>query len=122
MAKILVVDDSRMARRMLRRILEPAGYEVLEAENGMSALERFFLDRPDLVMLDLAMEGMSGFDVLRKLREIEPQARVVIATADIQKMTRQLAEEAGAAGFVTKPFVPDEVLDIVRAVLEGGGK
>ena len=58
MAKVLVVDDSGMSRRTLRRILEPAGHQVAEAEDGMAALERYFLDRPDVVLLDMTMNGM----------------------------------------------------------------
>ena len=69
--KILIVDDSGLARRRARGILEEAGYEVVEAEDGMAALERYFVDRPDLVLLDLVMKGMYGLDVLAKLREMD---------------------------------------------------
>lgn len=121
MANILVVDDSAMSRRILRRMLEPVGYSVLEADDGLAALERYLLDRPDLVLLDMTMRGMHGLDVLSKLREMDPQARVIIATADIQRSTRELAEAGGCSGFITKPFVADEVLQIVQAALHGGG-
>ena len=70
--KILLVDDSALARRSARHILESAGYEVAEAEDGMAALERYFLEKPDLVLLDLVMKGMNGLDVLTKLREMDP--------------------------------------------------
>ena len=75
-AKILLVDDSGLARRSVRQMLESAGYEVVEAEDGMIALERYFLEKPDLVLLDLVMRGMNGLDVLKKLRELDPKARV----------------------------------------------
>ncbi|HEX3703045.1 MAG TPA: response regulator, partial [Vicinamibacterales bacterium] len=61
-ARVLVVDDSGLARRSVRQILEPAGYAMLEADDGMVALERYFLDKPDLVLLDLVMHGMTGLD------------------------------------------------------------
>jgi two-component system, chemotaxis family, chemotaxis protein CheY len=118
MSKILLVDDSGLSRRILRRILEPAGYEVLEAEDGMGALERYYLDRPDLVMLDMTMNGMHGLDVLAQLRQMDPQVAVIVATADIQDSSRELAATGGAKRFLTKPFSPQQVLDAVHAVLE----
>ena len=118
-AKILIVDDSSLARRALRGILEPAGHQVIEAEEGALALERYFLDKPDVVLLDLVMKGMYGLDVLGKLRELDPQVRVIVATADIQSSTREMAEQAGAVALVNKPFMSDQVLSAVSAALEG---
>lgn len=118
--KILIVDDSALSRRTLRRILEAAGYEVAEANDGMAALEMYFLEKPGLVLLDLVMKGMYGLDVLVKLREMDQQARVVVASADIQSSTRQMVDEAGALGFIHKPFVPDDVVAIVKAAMAGG--
>jgi two-component system, chemotaxis family, chemotaxis protein CheY len=118
--KILVVDDSALSRRTLRRILEPAGYEVIEADDGMTALEVYFLAKPDLVLLDLVMKGMYGLDVLAKLREMDPKTLIVVASADIQSSTRKLADEAGAHGFITKPFVSEDVIATVKAALAEG--
>jgi two-component system, chemotaxis family, chemotaxis protein CheY len=118
MARILIVDDSGMSRRTLRKILEPAGHQVTEASDGMSALEQFFVDRPNLVLLDLTMSGMYGIDVLKKLQEIDPEVRVVVASADIQTSTRAMVEEAGAAAFINKPFDVDRVLKAVSAALK----
>lgn len=120
MARILVVDDSGMSRRTLRKILEPAGHKVTEAEDGIVALERYFLDKPDLVLLDLTMTGMYGIDVLNKLREMDPEARVIIASADIQSSTRDMVEAGGAQAFIYKPFTGEMVLKTVNLVLEGG--
>ena len=118
--RILIVDDSALSRRTLRRILEAAEYEVVEAGDGMEALELYFLEKPGLVLLDLVMKGMYGLDVLVKLREMDPKALVVVATADIQSSTRKMVEEAGALGFVTKPFVAEAVLAAVEAALVEG--
>lgn len=120
MAKILVVDDSGMSRRTLRKILEPAGHQVIEAEDGITALEHYYLHKPDVVLLDLTMTGMYGIDVLEKLREMDAGARVIVASADIQSSTRKLVEEAGASGFINKPFVVGHVLSAVRRALQGG--
>jgi two-component system, chemotaxis family, chemotaxis protein CheY len=109
--KILLVDDSGMARRGARQVLETAGYTVAEAEDGLSALERYFLDKPDLVLLDLVMKGMNGLDVLRKL---------IVVSADVQDSSRALAESGGAAGFLNKPVNAATLLGTVAQVLESG--
>ena len=118
--KILIVDDSALSRRTLRRILESAGYEVVEADDGMIALELYFLEKPSLVLLDLVMKGMYGLDVLVKLREMDPKALVVVASADIQSSTRKLVDEAGALAFINKPFVSEQVIAAVEAALAKG--
>ena len=117
--KVLVVDDSALARRSTRRALEAAGYNVVEAEDGLSALERFFVDRPDVVLLDLVMKGMYGLDVLSKLREMDANARVVVISADIQTSSRELVSAGGATGFLNKPARPEDIVAAVRAALEG---
>lgn len=122
MAKILIVDDSGFSRRTLRKFLEAAGHQVGEAEDGMAAIEQYFLDQPDVVFLDMNMRGMHGLDVLTKLRELDPGVAVVVATADVQSATRQLAAGAGAKAFLPKPFTADTVLTMVSSVLAGEGR
>ena len=119
-AKILVIDDSALSRRTMKRILETAGYNVIEADEGMAALELYFLEKPDLVLLDLVMKGMYGLEVLEKLREMDRNARVVVASADVQSSTRAMVEEAGALAFINKPFVSEQVLAAVSAALAKG--
>jgi two-component system chemotaxis response regulator CheY len=102
---------------MLRRILEGAGHNIIEADEGMIAVEKYFLEKPDVVLLDLIMKGMLGMDVLQQIRSMDPEARVVVATADIQKSTRALTETAGAVGFVTKPFVESEIVAAIESAL-----
>jgi two-component system, chemotaxis family, chemotaxis protein CheY len=119
-ARILIVDDSGFARRSLRQVLEGAGHSVEEAKDGHDALERYFLAKPDLVMLDLVMDGMNGLEVLTKLRELDKDARVIVATADIQASTKAEAQAGGASGFITKPFDREQVLKAVTTVLTGG--
>ena len=118
--KILIVDDSALSRRTLRRILESAGYEVVEADDGMTALELYFLEKPTLVLLDLVMKGMYGLDVLVKLREMDPNALVVVASADIQSSTRKMVADAGALAFINKPFAPEQVIETVETALAEG--
>ena len=118
MAKVLIVDDSAMSRRILRRILEDAGHDVAEAEDGMVAIEKYYLERPDIVLLDLIMKGMFGMEVLQRIRQLDEKARVVVATADIQTSTRTISEAEGAMGFVTKPFIESEIIAAVDSALK----
>jgi two-component system chemotaxis response regulator CheY len=120
--KILIVDDSALSRRTLRRMLESAGYDVVEADDGMAALELYFLEKPGLVLLDLVMKGMYGIDVLLKLREMDQQVRVVVASADIQSSTRKMVDEAGALGFINKPFISEQVIAAVETALAEGAR
>jgi two-component system, chemotaxis family, chemotaxis protein CheY len=115
--KVLVVDDSALARRSLRQILETAGCEVIEAEDGLSALERYYIERPDVVLLDLVMRGMYGLEVLTKLRQLDPAARVVVVSADVQDSSKEMVQAAGAQGFLVKPVQRDDVLATVRGAL-----
>jgi len=118
-AKVLIVDDSSLTRRSLRQILETVGCSVVEAEDGLSALEHYYLEKPDVVLLDLVMRGMYGLDVLQKLRELDADARIVVVSADIQSSSHELAEQAGAKGFINKPFDRAEILGALRAALGG---
>jgi two-component system chemotaxis response regulator CheY len=117
--KVLIVDDSALTRRSLRQILEAAGCELVEAENGLQALERYFIDKPDVVFLDLVMRGMYGLDVLQKIRELDPRARIVVVSADIQTSSQDMVKEAGAAAFINKPFDKTEILAALGTVLAG---
>ncbi len=118
-AKLLIVDDSGLARRSLKQILTHAGYDVVEASDGMSALEQYFVEKPDVVLLDLVMSGMYGLDVLQKLREMDPAARVVVVSADVQSSSQELAAAGGASGFVHKPIDAQQVLEAVSGALQG---
>jgi two-component system chemotaxis response regulator CheY len=118
--KVLVVDDSGLARRTLREILEAAGYAVAEASDGLNALERYFIEKPNIVMLDLVMKGMYGLDVLTKLRELDPAVKVIVVSADIQTSSHELVHEAGGVSFVNKPFDRHDILAAVDAALARG--
>lgn len=118
--KILLVDDSGLARRGARQMLESAGYAVAEAEDGLVALERYFLEKPDLVLLDLVMKGLNGLDVLKKLTEMDGDAKVIVVSADVQDSSRELAIAGGAVGFLNKPVDRALLLSAVARTLETG--
>jgi two-component system, chemotaxis family, chemotaxis protein CheY len=118
-AKILIVDDSGLARRMTRQYLEEQGHSVEEAIDGPQALERYVLNRHDVVVLDMVMHGMYGLEVLTKLRELNPDLPVIVVTADIQKSTRDQVQTAGAAAIINKPLQRDELTVVLAKVLAG---
>ena len=119
-AKILVVDDSGLARRMIRKILEELGHEVEDVPDGTQALERYLLNRHDAVILDLLMHGMYGVDVLQKLKELNPSLPVIVVSADIQRTTRDQVKEAGAVAMVNKPVTREQLEEVLGIVLAGG--
>ena len=119
MCTILVVDDSNYARRILRQTLEQAGYKVVEAGSGLGALESFSLQQPDLVLLDLTMEDMSGLEVLEQLRQSGNNVPVIVISADVQQSTEKIVADAGAVRFVGKPVAPQHLL---RTVADFVGK
>ena len=118
-AKILVVDDSGLARRTLRQYLEELGHTVEEATDGAQALERYFLNHHDLVVLDMVMEGMYGLEVLMKFKQMNPDVRVVVVTADIQNSTKAESRAAGAAALINKPITRADLSRVVNSVLKG---
>src|ERR1700759_5088398 len=119
-AKILVVDDSGLARRLIRKILEELGHDVEDVADGAQALERYLLNHHDAVILDLLMHGMYGVDVLLKLKQLNPDLPVVVASADIQKTTREQVKEGGAAAMINKPVTKEQLQEVLDVVLKGG--
>lgn len=119
-AKILIVDDSSLTRRTLRSMVESLGYAAEDAADGAQALERFFLGKPDVVLLDIVMSGMYGTEVLAKLQEMDPNVRVIVCTSDIQKSTSEQVRAGGAKGIINKPVNKDQLATVLSAVLAGG--
>jgi two-component system KDP operon response regulator KdpE len=117
--KILVVDDERRMVGFIRLNLEQDGFEVIEAYNGTKALERLRDSLPDLILLDVMMPDIDGFEVLRTIREIS-QVPVIMLTAKGEEEDIVKGLELGADDYVTKPFSPRELVSRVKAVLRRG--
>src|SRR5690606_18055883 len=122
MARILVVDDTAFMRLRLNNLLTEAGHEVLEAENGQQAVERYAEAKPDLVLMDITMPVMDGLTALEQIRSQYPEARVIMCTAMGQQALVLRALKAGAKDFIVKPFEPQRVLTAVQRVLGGWGR
>ena len=117
MATILIVDDDAFVRTLLRDMLAGEGYTLLEAEDGRAALDLLGDRAPALVLLDLFMPRLSGMEALASIRQRWPGARVlVISSLDSDRLVNE-ALEAGAAGYITKPFHPVEITSAVARAL-----
>ena len=115
-AKILVADDEPNIVRLLRLYLHNEGHEVIAASNGREALDRFHDESPDLVLLDLMMPELSGFDVCSEIRK-ESNVPVLMLTARAEDIDKVVGLEMGADDYITKPFNPREVVARVKAAL-----
>lgn len=121
MARILVIDEDALLRANLRRLLVLEGYEVLEAEGGRRGVQMALDDPPDLVLCDLVMPDLGGFDVMRRLRADPRTSAVpfvaVTGSAAPAQVERGIA--LGADGYVTKPFEIDHLLSVIVRLLAG---
>jgi two-component system KDP operon response regulator KdpE len=113
---ILVVDDEPRMRRFMRMNLDLEGYRVIEASNGMEAIDRVRDDLPDLVLLDVMMPEMDGFEALRLIRETS-SVPIIMLTVKSDEEDRVRGLELGADDYVTKPFSPRELASRIKAVL-----
>jgi len=114
--RILVVDDEERMVRFIRLNLEHDGFQVIEAFNGTSALNKVRSDLPDLALLDVMLPDIDGFEVLRIIREVSSMP-VIMLTAKGEEDDRVRGLELGADDYITKPFSPRELVSRVRAVL-----
>lgn len=117
MAKILVVDDAEFLRVRISKMLSSEGHEIIEAENGLKAVETYKSARPDLVLMDITMPEMDGLAALREIRSYDSAAKVVMLTALGQESVVLEAIKAGARDFVVKPFEKERVLGAVAKLV-----
>ncbi len=119
MAKnILIVDDAAFMRMMIKDILTKNGYNVAgEAENGLKAVEKYNELKPDLVLMDITMPELDGIGALKRIKEADPNARVIMCSAMGQQAMVIESIQAGARDFIVKPFQADRVLEAVKKVV-----
>ncbi|GAB4325106.1 MAG: chemotaxis protein CheY [Dehalococcoidia bacterium] len=113
MATILVVDDAAFMRMRISKILTEAGYEVIQAENGIQAIEEYKTKNPDAVLLDITMPEMDGLTALKEIKALDANAKVAMVTALGQQQIVLEAVKAGAKDFLVKPCEGERVLAAV---------
>ena len=118
--RVLVVDDNFVNVRLLEELLKSASYEVTTAMSGDAALERLAQSRPDIVLLDVMMPGMDGYEVCRRIRQDEKTAQlpVIMVTALDKESDREMALAAGANDFLSKPVEDNLLLPAIRRILQ----
>ena len=116
MAKnIMICDDAAFMRMMIKDILTKNGYNVAaEAENGAKAVEKYLEVKPDLVMMDITMPEMDGIQALKKIKELDPGATVIMCSAMGQQAMVIESIQSGAKDFIVKPFQADRVIEAVK--------
>jgi CheY-like chemotaxis protein len=119
MSRVLVVDDEPDVLLLCRLNLQQRGHELLEASNGRSALELARDRRPDLIVLDLMLPGMTGYEVLETLKgdDRTSDIPVLVLTAKSLRADRERSLGLGAVGFLTKPFLPSELCELVESLV-----
>jgi two-component system chemotaxis response regulator CheY len=118
--KVMLVDDTKFMRMMLANILKPKGYEIVaEAGDGLEAIDKYKQCKPDLVTMDIVMPHMEGIEAVKNIVASDSNAKVIMVTAVGQESKVKEAIEAGAKGYIVKPFQAPQVLEEVQKVLGG---
>ncbi|MDA1476708.1 response regulator [Bacillus changyiensis] len=115
--KILIVDDQYGIRVLLNEVFNKEGYKTFQAANGLQALDIVGRERPDLVLLDMKIPGMDGIEILKRMKVIDDQIRVIIMTAYGELDMIQESKELGALTHFAKPFDIDEIREAVKVYL-----
>ena len=119
MKKILIADDKPEVVELVRVTLEREDYEIVDASNGKEALRKARVEKPDLVLLDIVMPKMDGFEVCRKLKK-DPEIKdipILMLTAKGQEVDKKRGREVGATDYITKPFSPSALLIKIEEIL-----
>lgn len=119
MARVLVTDDASFMRMMMKQILSQGGHEVVaEAANGQEAIEQYTTHQPDVVTMDITMPVMDGIEAVRGIKLTHPDAKILMCSAMGQKDMVMDAINAGAKGFLVKPFDRNKVLEEINRLLQ----
>jgi signal transduction histidine kinase/DNA-binding NarL/FixJ family response regulator len=116
--KVLCIDDTQEVRLLVRRLLPPH-YVILEADDGLRGIELAEKERPDLVLVDLHMPQLTGYEVATRIKSFLPHIPVIALTADVSAHVRERALASGCDGYISKPIDPDEFADQIQAFLSG---
>jgi two-component system chemotaxis response regulator CheY len=118
MARVLIVDDAMFMRMTIKQMLEAHGHSVAgEAGDGIEAVKKFIEYKPDVVLLDITMPEMNGVEALKRIKELDPDARVIICSAMGQQAMVAQAIQYGAKDFIVKPFEEDRLIAAVDKIM-----
>ena len=118
MAKIMLVDDAAFMRMMVKDALTKAGYtDLIEAQDGAEAVEKFNAENPDLVFMDITMPNKDGLEALKEIKAAHPNANIVMCSAMGQEAMVIEAIKSGAKDFIVKPFKTDRILATAEKIL-----
>ena len=120
MTKILISEDERDIRNLIAFTLEFAGYDVIATKDGQEAVEVIPVEMPDLILLDVRMPRMTGYEVCREIKENEDTKHIPVIFLSAKGQDAEIQEgiDAGAEEYLVKPFAPDDLLARVKAILE----
>jgi two-component system, chemotaxis family, chemotaxis protein CheY len=114
--KIMIVDDSALMVAVIHNFIQKTGreFDMIAAHSGQDSVNLYKKEKPDLVFMDIRMPGMDGVTALQKIKEFDPNARVIMCTAIKTKEEQQKAEESGCVGYITKPFTEEDIIYAVN--------
>ena len=119
MASVLIVDDAAFMRTSLKLMLEKNGFTVVgEADNGATAVQKYLELNPNIVTMDITMPVLDGIEATKKIKEVDPKAKVIIVSAMGQESYVRDAVVAGAKNFIVKPFKPERMLSAIEKALK----
>lgn len=117
--RIVVVDDSAFLKMMIKNMLLKNGFEVVgEASNGLMAIDVYKDLKPDLIIMDITMPELNGIEATKKIKQIDPRAKIVMCSALGQSQTVLESIQAGARDYIVKPFEEEQVIKIIRKCLK----
>ncbi len=121
MSVILIVEDDPSSRRLLEYILKKADYEVISASNGLAGLRKAREEKPDMVILDIMLPGIDGYEVCDRLRSEEETAHlpIMMLSSKVREIDKETGLKIGADDYLAKPASPSVILQKVKAILEG---
>ena len=116
--QVMIVDDAAFMRATLKDLLTKGGFQVVcEAINGKDAIDKYKVHKPNIVTMDITMPEMDGIQALKGIRELDPEAKVIMCSAIGQQANVLESIKSGAKDFIVKPFQPDRVLDAIKKAL-----
>jgi two-component system, cell cycle sensor histidine kinase and response regulator CckA len=123
-ATVLIVEDEALVSDLLRRVLQRAGFEVLVANDGEEGVETYrrHASEVDVVLMDFGLPKLAGDQAFERIKEIDPAAKVVIASGNLDATVKERLEAAGLLGFIQKPYSNQAVVETIRRVLASGGR